>query len=233
LVSSHGRLTLAYVKVIMLKPEPDSGAVSLAAERRHAMKRLASLRDESHVDARVLSIEAHSAAKGLHEFAEGLDAELLVIGACRRDDYERTFVGDDTRAILENAPCPVAIAPLAYASRASALRKIGAAYDGSPESEGALALARKLAREHSAELSAFEAVREPLYVPDVWNPQREIDKGVAKARERIARLGGVEAHAASGDAAEELGRYGASVELLVVGSHKYRPIDHLLSGTTA
>ena len=209
LVSSHGRLTLVYVKVVMLKPEPDSGAVSLAAERRSAMKRLASLRDESHVDARVLSIEARSVAAGLHELAHGLDAELLVVSACRRDDYDRMFVGDDTRAVLENAPCPVAVAPLAYASGPSALSRIGAAYDGSPESERALALARQLAREHSAELSAFEAVPEPLYVHDAWNPQPEIDEGVAKARERVARSGDVEAHAASGDAAEELARYGA------------------------
>ena len=120
----------------------------------------------------------------------------------------------------------------AYASGPSALSRIGAAYDGSPESERALALARQLAREHSAELSAFEAVPEPLDVHDAWNPQPEIDEGVAKARERVARSGDVEAHAASGDAAEELARYGASVDLLVVGSHKYRPIDHLSPGST-
>ncbi len=46
--------------------------------------------------------------------------------------------------------------------------------------------------------------------------------------------GDVEPHVVSSDdAAEALARYGASVDLLVLGSHRYRPIDHLLSGSTA
>ena len=66
-------------------------------------------------------------------------------------------------------------APIGYASRPSALDKIGAAYDGSAESEQALALARVLARERGAELSAFQAVPEPGYVHSIVNPQPEID----------------------------------------------------------
>ena len=135
------------------------------------------------------------------------------------------------RAVLENAPCPVAIAPRGHASHAPALRKIAAAFDGSAESEQALALARVLARERGAELSAFQAVPDPGYVHSIVNPQPEIEAGLAEARKRIAELGDVDAHAASNDdAAEALARYGASVDLLVLGSHRYRPVDHLLSG---
>lgn len=66
------------------------------------------------------------------------------------------------------------------------------------------------------------------------NPQPEIEAGLAEARKRIAELGDVEPHVASSDdVAEALARYGASVDLLVVGSHRYRPVDHLLSGSTA
>ena len=234
LVSSHGRLTLVYVKVVMLKPEPDSGAVSLAAERRSAMQRLASLRDESHVDARVLSIEARSVATGLHELAHGLDAELLVISSCRRDDYDRMFVGDDTRAVLENAPCPVAVAPLAYASR-----PIGAQQDrrgvrrlaGERTSPcpGAAARARARRRAIRVRGSARASLR-PRCVEPAARDRRGRREGSSN---EIAGSGDVEAHAASGDAAEELARYGASVDLLVVGSQRYRPIDHLSPGSTA
>ena len=227
------RLTLAHVQVVGPKPDPTSGAVSLAGEALRAMERLALLRAEAHVDARLLCAEAGSVAAGLHELVARHGGDVLVIGASRRDDYERTFVGDDERAVLENAPCPVAIAPRGHARRAPAFRKIGAAYDGSPESEQALALARMLARERGAELAAFQAVREPV-THSLVDPQPEIDRAVAEARKRIAELGDVEAHAAaSDDDAETLARYGASVDLLVLGSHRYRPIDHLLSGSTA
>jgi nucleotide-binding universal stress UspA family protein len=234
LASPRGRLTLAYVEVVAPRPGPAAGLVSAAAHARRALRRLTQLRDESRVDAHVLCVEAGSVAAGLHELVVRRDADLLVIGASRRDELLRPYGGDETRAVLENAPCAVAVTPIGYASRLSTLEKIGAAYDGSPESEQALAVARELARERSAELSAFEAVGEPAYVHSLVYPQPEIEAGLAEARKRIAELGDVEAHAASSDdAAEALARYGASVDLLVVGSHRYRPIDHLLSGSTA
>jgi nucleotide-binding universal stress UspA family protein len=233
IASGHSQLTLAHVEVVTPKPGPTSGAMSQAEKNLHAMQRLTLLRDEAHVDAHLLCVEAASVAAGLQELVARHQADVLVIGASRRDDYERTFVGDDVHAVLANAPCPVAIAPRGHASRAPAFRKIGAAYDGSPESEQALALARVLARERGAELSAFQAVSEP-YVHSLVNPQPEIEAGLAEARTRIAELGDVEPHAASSDdAAEALARYGASVDLLVLGSHRYRPVDHLLSGSTA
>ena len=230
-LASEGRVTLAYVQVLPVKSPPDTG--NRAEDRRRAAERLASLGDESHVDADVLCVEARSVAAGLRELAVKRDADLLVIGASRRDELDRVFVGNETRSVLEQAPCAVAVAPVGYAARPQALETIGAAYDGSTESEQALAVARRLARERNAELSAFEAVREPLSVHDPWDPQPEIDAGLADTRARIAELGDVEPRAASGDAVEELTRYGASVDLLVIGSHQYGPIDHLKPGSTA
>jgi nucleotide-binding universal stress UspA family protein len=43
----------------------------------------------------------------------------------------------------------------------------------------------------------------------------------------------VEAQAGAGDAADELARYSDSVDLLVIGAHKHRPIDHLFDGSTS
>jgi len=234
LASGHSQLTLAHVEVVTPKPGPTSGAISQAQRDLHAMQRLALLRDEAHVDADLLCVEAASVAAGLHDLVARHQGDVLVLGASRRDDYERTFVGDDVHAVLENAPCPVAIAPCGHARRARAVNKIGAAYDGSSESEQAVAVARVLARGHGAELSAFQAVPEPGYVHSIVYPQPEIEAGLAAARKRIAELGDVEPHVASSDdAAEAVARYGASVDLLVVGSHRYQPFDHLLSGSTA
>ena len=224
--------TCAYVQVVMPKPGPDPGARSLAADRRRALERLAALQDGSR-DSRLVSVEARSVAGGLHELARRHQADLLVIGASRRDDYERLLVGDDTRAVLENAPCPVAVAPTGYATHPPDLETVGAAYDGSPESMRAVAVAQTLGREHGAHVSAFEAILVPVDAHDPANPQPEIDRDVDQARSQMAALGDVEPRAAAGDPQEEVKRYAASVDLLVVGSHRYRLIDRLTTGSLA
>jgi nucleotide-binding universal stress UspA family protein len=232
LASRDRPLTLAYVQAVMPKPGPDSGALSLAADRRRALERLAPLQDRSP-DSRLVCVEADSVAGGLHELARRHKADLLVIGASRRDDYERLSVEDDTRAVLENAPCPVAVAPIGYATRPPVLDKVGAAYDGSRESRRAVAVAHMLGRERGAHVSAFEAIPVPVDAHDPANPQPEIDRDVDRARSRMAALGDVEPQAAAGDPEEEIQRYAASVDLLVVGSHRYRPVDRLTSGSLA
>jgi nucleotide-binding universal stress UspA family protein len=236
LAAPRGQVTLAYVQVGAPPPEPDSAALSLAVDRQPVLEALRSLRDESRLDARVIVVETVSVAAGLHELAVRHHADLLVIGASRRDLAERALVRDDTRAVLKNPPCPVAVAPLGYGRGSPALDRIGAAYDGTPESERAVALARELAARHSGRASAFEAVQEPLYVHDAWDPQPEIDEHVAQARRRIATLGGIEARAeasADGDPVEALARYAESMDLLVLGSHASRPTDSPVAGSTA
>jgi nucleotide-binding universal stress UspA family protein len=189
---------------------------------------LAALAAELDLDARVSWVEASSVRRGLHEYASAEHVELLVIGASGQDDLARDY---DTREVLEGAPCAVAVAPITYSTPAGAIARIGVAYDGSAESERALALARTLAAERHAELSAFEAVQMPIDVGDPWNQDGELEERVEEARGRIAALGGVKAGAELGDAVED--HYGGSVDLLVLGSHKYRPIDRLLQQSTA
>ena len=134
----------------------------------------------------------------------------------------RLLLGDDTREVLEDAPCAVAIAPAGYASRAASIRMIGVAYDRSVESERALELARTLAAHHQAELSALEAIRPPVHGRDPANVAGESQERVEEARRRIPALGGVHADASFGDAVDELRQYGPSVDLLVISSHKVR-----------
>ena len=60
-----------------------------------------------------------------------------------------------------------------------------------------------------------------------------VDALVKEARDRLTALGGVEAHAAYGDAAEELALYSASLDLLIVGSRGYGPVGRLIHGSTS
>jgi nucleotide-binding universal stress UspA family protein len=231
LVSAEGKLTLLHVYVVPSKPAADSGAVGDAAKRRYVLERLTALATEFGVDAQESWVEARSVRHGLHGFALDEQADLLVVGASHYDEVARDLIGDDTRVLLEDAPCVVAVAPLGYSARVGEVRRIGVAYDGSAGSEQALMLARKLAAERHALLSAFEAVgaspdRDP------WDIAAEFAKPVEQARRRIAALGGLEADAGFGDAVEELSRFGESVDLLVVGSHLYRPIERGLESST-
>ena len=233
LASADGAVTLLHVQVVSARPAPNSGAVGAAAKYRHAIERLTTLADECAIAARVSCVEAPSPRRGLHQFASRQHADLLVVGASARDEVGRLLLGDDTREVLVDAPCAVAIAPAGYASRAASMRTIGVAYDRSAKSERALELARALAADHDAELTAFEAIPSPLYERDPANLAGESSELVEEARRRIAALGGVHADATVGDAVHELRRYAQSVDLLVIGSHRYRPIERVLEDTAS
>ncbi len=177
---------------------------------------------------------APSIGRGLHELAETINADLLVVGSSRHALLGRVRLADDTRAALNGAPCAVAVAPAGYADEPPVTREVGVAYDGSPESEHALAVARTLAAELGTKLSAFQAVPLPVFGYSGLSTTRpvgiSVDDMVKKARERIEGLGGVEAHVTSGDPGEELTLYSASLDLLVVGSRSYGPVGRLIHG---
>jgi nucleotide-binding universal stress UspA family protein len=232
LVSADGDLLLVFVEVVMRAPGPDTDAEWQRDERRRALERLASVRDDANAEAQLLTVQAGSVASGLHE-AVRRHGDGLVIGASRRDEFEPSFVGDDTRQVLQGAPCAVAVAPCGYARRLSSLDTIGVGYDGSAASERALSVASELARERGAELSVLEAVAEPMYASDPVSGQWALEARLEKARKQLAELGDVKSHVASGDAAQALARYAASVDLLVVGSHQYRLGDRFSGGSTA
>jgi nucleotide-binding universal stress UspA family protein len=217
LVSTGGELTL-----VRVEPGDESARDAMPQEALAAFD-----------GAPLVAVTAPSAEAGLRDVALHRRADLLVIGASRRDRVHRLLGRDTTAALLGDPPCPVAVAPRGYAGGARALRVIGLGYDGSVASEQALAAARILAAEHDATLSAFEAVRPSVFVPDPFDSHAEIDQRVAQARERIAALGGVEAHAEYGSPTEEIRRYSGSVDLLVLGAHDDWHTDNLPRTTLA
>ncbi len=235
LVSTGGELTLAHV----LREDPLGSRIwsdpTIDSRREHARELLERAAAEAGLQPHIRWRGATSVGRGLHEIAEMIGADLLVVGSSHRGLLGRVRLADDTRAALNGAPCAIAVAPAGYRTGpAPLMREIGVGYDGSPESEEALALARTLARETGAKLSAFHAVAVPSYVlHGLTAVDGTLIKGlVDKAREQIAALGGVEAHAAYGDPAEELTLYSASLDLLVLGSRGYGPLGRLVHGRT-
>jgi nucleotide-binding universal stress UspA family protein len=167
--------------------------------------------------------------------AEWIGADLIVVGSTRRTRLGRVVLGDDTCSALDGAPCAVAVAPAGYAEHPKAMREIGVAYDESPESRHALEIARDLAREQGAKLSAFEVVELPVYAANTGGYATTMtlsEQFLADTRGRIESLGDVGGHAVFGVPGEELTVYSASLGLLVVGSRGYGPIGRLVHGST-
>lgn len=237
MLSGEGsELTLAHVYQGDSEASRASTPAYEAAQHERIRELLEKVSEETGVEAKLRWHGSPSVGRGLHELAELTGADLLVIGSSRRGLLGRVLIGDDTRAALNGAPCAVAITPTGYRREPAVMREIGVAYNGSPESERALKLARTVAAEHQTNLSAFEAVSTPAYfflsAPAPVGTD-SIQRRVDQARERIVALGGVEPHAAYGDPVEELTLYSASLDLLVVGSRGYGPLGRLVYGGVA
>jgi nucleotide-binding universal stress UspA family protein len=222
LVSSSGSLLLVAVQLVSHKPSADSGFRREAHERRDLLEALASLRDEAEVDAQTTSVEGLSVARGLHAVARLGAADLLVVGTSRAGDVDRLLSGDDTREVVRDAPCAVAVAPLGYASRSRPFTEVGIAYDGSPVGDRAVETARAVAANSDAKLSALHAI-----------PTADMVEETRLARQQIRDLGGIEPHVRFGDAAEEIARFEPSVDLLVIAAHEHGRVDRFLRQSTS
>ena len=85
---------------------------TLANERHAARERLEQLARSLEVGAE--SVESSSPQRGLHEAAERLEADLMVVGSSHRGSVGRVLAGSVGRSLLNGAPCAVAIAPSGY-----------------------------------------------------------------------------------------------------------------------
>ncbi len=238
LVSPEGKLMLTNVHSGALVPVSAVTPGLIADERGASHELLERERAESDLDANteLVSCVALSPGRGLHGLAEERGADLLVVGSSSRGVLGRAMLGDDTRAALNGAPCAVAIAARGYAEHPLPLASVGVGYDGSPESETALAAARAVAAQQRAKLVALEVVSIPTYSYTGLTPPAlgdTIDALVKDAKERLRAIDDVEGRAVYGLPSEELAAFSDEVNLLVVGSRNYGPLRRLVVGSTS
>lgn len=196
LLATDGKLTLAHVH---------RGEV--AEELRDTHELLQRERTEAGVEAELISVVCASPGRGLHEQAEELDTDLLVVGSCSHGVFGRAMLGDDTRAALNGAPCAVAIATRGYGEHHAPLARIGVAYNSSPESEAALAAAKQLAIVTGATVHALEVVSIPSAAYTGLMPPaigESIEVLLQQANDRMRELAGADGRAVYGLAGEEL-----------------------------
>jgi nucleotide-binding universal stress UspA family protein len=87
-----------------------------------------------------------SPVDALQQWAKTEAADVIVVGATHRGALTRATVGGVSERLPHRAPCAVAVAPRPFADEGTPrLRMIGVAFDGSAESERALAVAAAIA----------------------------------------------------------------------------------------
>ena len=190
---------------------------------------------------KIRAVPSDSAARVLTATAEVENADLIVVGSSRRSELGRLLPGTTAERLLQHAPCPVAVAPRGY-SRGD-IRRIGVAYDGSPEADAALRAAESLALELSAALTVYCVVEPTLPSAGMIAADAEWPSRAATERARHL-LHGVADNAPQGikpewlllhgvPAEEIAGRAYGVIDLLFVGSHGYGPIRRALLGNVS
>jgi nucleotide-binding universal stress UspA family protein len=101
------------------------------------------------------------ASFGLYEYAEHTSADLLVVGSSEHAPIGAVAPNSTVERLLNGAPCPIAVAPRGYHERSTAIRDIAVAYDGSPESQGAVSVAAQVAHRIDASLRLVAVAPEP------------------------------------------------------------------------
>lgn len=231
-----GAITLAHVRAGTLHLSQAIAPDTRDDQDADSNQLLERERADAGVDAEIASVVAPSPGRGLHERAEEQGADVLVVGSTSRGPFGRAMLGDDTRGALNGAPCAVAIASTGYSENPVPLARIGVAYDESPESKMALALARKLAEPTRATIRVLEVVSIPTYAYAGLVPAAigdNIEVMLREANGRLQELPDVDAQAVYGMTGEALAEFGDDVDMLVAGSRGYGPVKRLVLGSTS
>lgn len=235
LLANTGKLTIGHVRQGELNPIHACTPKLLSQEHVASRELLERERSHAGVEAELVSLVGLSPGRALHEQAESQHADLLVVGSCSRGVLGRVMVGDDTRAALNGAPCAIAIAVHGLADR-QRIARIGVAYNGSPESEAALAAARTLAAERGIPVQALHILTIPAYGVGLFAmPIVDLsDERLEDADRQLKELRDVQARAIYGVIpGEELAIFGEDLDLLVVGSRSYGALKRLVLGSTS
>lgn len=224
----EGELVAACVKAL---PHPRPRG----SERRRRLEQEAerTLAGAAGEDLRRRAIVASSAARGLFELAEKDGARLLVVGSSHHSGLGAVLAGGVARALLQGAPCPVAVAPRGYhAQDVDRLRVLGVGFDGSAEAQRALDGAIELARAAETTLRLI-AVLTP-FEGSYDSPSRHdtLREALAAAQEHCPAELRAEGRARNGVAAEVLrDEAEMGMDLLVLGSRGFGPVLRTMLGS--
>ena len=163
----------ARLVVATVHPSPapiGSGRVDAewTAERHHQAENILDgarrlLADDDGVEYRVVA--SSSAAHGLHDLAEEVNASVIVVGSSGAAAQQRLFAGSTAQRLLSGSPSPVGVAPAGMRYRDTGpLSRIGVAYIDTPDGHAALDLAVRVATRAGASLELYSVLAEKAEV---------------------------------------------------------------------
>jgi nucleotide-binding universal stress UspA family protein len=192
-------------------------------------------------------VQSSSPGRGLHELAEEIEADLIVVGSSKHGPVGQTILGNVGVALMHGSPCAVAIAPRGYADQPDrGISTIVVGYDGSPESRLALEAASELSRVSGASLKLVAAAQPPDIVMGKsgganysWEALKEtveeqVGAQLEDARNAVPDDIKVEATVVSAAPAEALADVARTPgSILVLGSRAYGPLRRVLLGSVS
>jgi len=189
------------------------------------------------------AVASSSAAAALQELAEAEHPRALVLGSCHRGAVGRVVIGGVAERLLHGSPCPVVVAPRGLAEREPVrLGTVCVGFDGRAEGWTALQRGAQIAGAAGGRLRVAMVVPPltgtptmPVFPPEIVEErlkaaQIELDhavRSVAKRLEPAAML-------LRGNPAQQLAdEASVAVDLLVVGSRGYGPLQRVLLGSVS
>ena len=243
------RLTGSELMLVAVHSEPLvvlPSTMGFKSLRKEAQRTLREVRDSLAPEARIVVEADLSVPRALHRVVRREHRDLLVVGSSRHAPAGRVRIGKRTRQLLCHFECALAIAPRGTSANPDfRLERIGVGYDAGPESEAALAWAASVAGDGRADLRLLAVVDDRLptlfrsaltgLVSTEWTDvigeyERQLRDHVAAATQGAGVP--LTSEVLRGRPADALLALADEVDLVVIGSRRWGPVDRLLLGST-
>lgn len=107
------------------------------------------------------AVPSSSPAHGLHELAEEIEADLILVGSAHHGRVGQVLAGSTGVSLLHGSPCAVGIAPRGYRERAEEIDHVAVGFDGSADAGHALMAASAVAAATGATLKLVSVAVSP------------------------------------------------------------------------
>lgn len=190
-------------------------------------------------------IASRSPAQGLMEVADSQSAALLVVGSTHTGHLGRVRPGGTGERVLVGAPCAVAVVPYGYRTHdVTPIRRIGVAYDGSAEAKAALGAGVAAARALGAVLEVVTVIPSdvygapalmagPSYIVVAGDIESDIRNDMKATISELPSDVAAEGVVLEGRPWRRLAERSSELDLLLVGSRGYGPLQAVILGGTS